>query len=386
MNNKLVIHMVENIDDTYGGPAKSIPNLLYTMQKRDIKQYLVSCRLHSNETNELIVKYGLDHVTVQQFGLKSIRYSPNLKSVVRQLIKKSSNAILHVHNLWNYVPYAAWQLHNEIGCQFVISPRGGLFPWCLEIGKIRKNVAMAIFQRRMLQSAACIHVTSIEEYQTVKKLGFTNPVELVPNEINLKEFDQLPQRNKALQNLGLKTNKKYILFMSRIDRKKGLDILLRAYSRLYNLHLDWNVIIAGPIQDANYWKECQKIISTHNLMKRIHHVGMVKSNMRMNVFSSADLFALPSHSENFGVVILEALAAGLPVLTTFNTPWSEISKLEAGAVSSTDVDEISERLGEMMRASDTKRLQMSEAAKKISASYSPGLVADKMKEVYDHAF
>ncbi|MBF9053367.1 glycosyltransferase [Rhodobacterales bacterium LSUCC1028] len=385
MRSKRIIHLVEHIDDSYGGPAKSIPSLMSALAGHEFEQYLVSCSVHADEKNELIEKHGIRHVTSRQLGPSSIRYAPNLKKNLQDLIEVPGNTLMHIHNLWNYVPYVAWQIHNKTGCDYVLSPRGSLFPWCMEIGKHRKNIALWFFQKQMLLSAKIIHVTSQQEYDAVRRLGVDGNIEIVPNGIALSDFENLPSRNNALRTLSLPLNTNYVLFMSRIDKKKGLDILLRAFAENASKFTGWNLIIAGPIHDSVYWKECEYIIKRNNIDNRVHYLGMVKGKTRLASFAAANIFALPSHSENFGVAILEALAAGLPVISTHNTPWIEVNDKNAGIITDANVPSISEALFKLMSKSEQDLKLCELAAKKLSLTFSSENCASKMRTVYRKA-
>lgn len=385
MKKSRIIHVVENIDETYGGPAKSIPSLMSALGVHEFEQYLVSCRMHADEKNELIEKHGIKHITSRQFGPSSIRYAPNLKKKLQNLIEVPENTLMHIHNLWNYVPYVAWQIHKQTGCEYVLSPRGSLFSWCMENGKYRKNLALWFFQKQMLCSAKIIHVTSKQEYDAVRRLGVDGNIEIVPNGIDLTEFEHLPTRDRALQCLSLADNTKNILFMSRIDQKKGLDILLRAFAEHAPKYTGWNLIIAGPKHDSAYWKKCEAIIKRSKINNRVHYLGMVKGETRLACFAAANIFALPSHSENFGVAILEALAAGLPVISTHNTPWLEVNDKNAGVITDANVPSISEALSKLMSKSEQDLKSCKLAAKKLSLAFSSENSALKMRTVYRKA-
>ena len=173
--------------------------------------------------------------------------------------------------------------------------------------------------------------------------------------------------------------------MSRIDRKKGLDILLRAFSEHASKFPGWNLIIAGPKQDIAYWRECEVIIKRNKIDNRVHYLGMVKGKTRWATFAAANIFALPSHSENFGVAILEALAAGLPVISTHNTPWLEINDKYAGVITEANVVSISQALLKLMSKSEQELKLCKLAAKKLSLAFSSKNAASKMQTVYRKA-
>jgi glycosyltransferase involved in cell wall biosynthesis len=205
-----------------------------------------------------------------------------------------------------------------------------LYKWAMEQNKLVKKLAMLCFQRELLHLADAIHITEPGEQDALDHLEINTKSTLVPNGIDIEEFTSMKEREKAKVELGLDPSINYVLFMSRIHPKKGLIHLINAWSSLSKKHGDWNLLIVGPVDDKGYLSEIKSILETHNLTDRVVMTGMLNGSERLDAFAASSLFVLPSYTENFGIVICEALAAGLPVITTIGTPWKVIKDNSIG--------------------------------------------------------
>lgn len=325
----LVSHVIENIDNRYGGPAKSVPSLVEALTKQGVKGKINSIRLYESEYNEICSRASIDLIRSKIVGPKKLYYSPRFLSSLEVLADSAD--VIHTHSLWTYPAYTAYRVAQKLNKPLVMSVRGNLYSWNLNSGKFKKSLALHIFQREMLERASCIHATEENEVKAIRDLGIKSPIALIPNGIDCDEFTKAYlNKMEAKLSLGLDPSKRYILFMSRIDPKKGLEFLVEGFRNNPQLFSDWGVIIAGPIQNENYLKKIKKIISQSNLSENFHFVGMVSGSSRLNCFFASDLFVLPTFSENFGMVIGEALASKTPVITTTGTPWGELNNIGAG--------------------------------------------------------
>lgn len=376
-----IIHLVHNLDTRYGGPARSVPALAKGLKDLGSEQILLSCRFYESERNDDISNFGLTHNSFDCVGPKVFGYSKYFSRYLAESLTRSNSTVLHVHNLWNFMPIIASRAQREYSVPLMISPRGNLFPWNLESKRLKKLVAMKMFQSKILQDADCLHVTSEQELNALRDLGFRNPIAQVPNGIELSQFYNLPDRLVATSNLGLKVNKKYFLFMSRIDPKKGLDILIDAFKNMYRD--GWHLLIAGPIQDHAYWDICKKKLNSYDDQNCYTYLGMLDGVERLGALASADVFVLPTHSENFGVGILEALAGSKPVITTWGTPWRSIKDHNAGYIINVDVKSLEIALVNIMELNTQVRCQMGESARSIAQKFTNKITCGEMFSVYE---
>lgn len=232
-------------------------------------------------------------------------YAPDLNRTLRQLVPK----IVHVNGLWVYPSLANLRHHRLTRTPYVITPHGMLDPWALERSFWKKRLVGFCFEDAHLRSAACLHATAEMEAGHFRSFGLRNPVAVVPNGIDLPSL--LPDRPAS----GLRR----MLFLSRLHPKKGIALLLQVWARLEAVYPDWTLVIAGP-DEVGHKAEMQALANRLGL-SRIEWHSAVQDAAKTALYRSADCFILPTHAENFGLVVAEALAHEVPVITTRNAPW-----------------------------------------------------------------
>jgi len=322
------IHIIENIDNNYGGPAKSVPFLIKYLNNIKINSKIISIQLKENEKNDICESNNIEIVSTKFQGPKFLRFSYKLSNLIKNNL--TPNTIIHTQSLWNYPPFCAFKISEKFKIPLVVSIRGNLYDWNLKKSKWKKDLAMTFFQMNMLNNASCIHATEINELKAIRNLGIKTPIALIPNGIETKEFEKLPSKKSSIVDLELDENKKYLLFMSRIDPKKGLEYLINSFIELEKKYKNWDIIIAGPVYNKKYFDDILKKIKDNNIDSKVHIFDMVTGLKRLQIFSISDLFILPAHTENFGMVIGEAMASKIPVITTTGTPWKILNEQNAG--------------------------------------------------------
>lgn len=250
-----------------------------------------------------------------------------------------------------------------------------LEPWALNARKWKKKLALAMYQRNDLINAFCIHATAQMEAENIRKLGFKNPIAVIPNGIDVNEF--------TIKTGMSKKRKKTLLFLSRIHPKKGIENLIEAWRQTDKALLqNWQVEIAGT-GDENYITSLQRLIFTNGLSDKIKIIGPQFGSAKLEVYHRADLFVLPTYSENFGIVVAEALACGIPVITTKGTPWEELNTLNAGSWIDIGVQPLVKALQEILHLNEEQLIQMGKNGRKlVEEKYSIEAVASEMLILY----
>ena len=230
--------------------------------------------------------------------------------------------ILHDNGMWLPHNHRLAEFAKRQGIPRIVSTRGMLEPWALSHKKWKKTIAWSVYQRRDLASANRHHATAELEARNIQRLGLGVPVCMIPNGVDLPEAAPISTRRGPGRN-GWKT----ALFIGRIYPIKGLPMLVEAWAQV--CPKDWKLRIAGP-DEAGHRRQLEHAIFAAGLEKVVSFLGPLEGRAKQAAFSDADLFVLPSHSESFGMVIAEALAHGLPVLTTTATPWSMLRDRDCG--------------------------------------------------------
>jgi len=221
--------------------------------------------------------------------------------------------IVHDHGIWMANNHQVVRAAHKREIPVVVCPRGMLEPWPLTQGKWKKKAAWWLYQRWDLKLASMLHATAESEADQYRRLGLRQPIAVIPNGVTFPKA--LPER--VLHGDG----RHRALFLSRIHPKKGLLELVEAWSILKPS--DWILEIVGT--DANdYQCVVERAVQDKGLEDTVVFTGSLDDEKKWDAYSRADLFVLPTYSENFGIVIAEALHAGVPVITSKAAPWKEL--------------------------------------------------------------
>jgi glycosyltransferase involved in cell wall biosynthesis len=249
-------------------------------------------------------------------------FSPELYTWIK--VHGNDYDIIHIHGVWHFAgvaPYLA-----GIKTAKCITTHGLLDRWTIGKGYWKKYIFGLLFQKNILKNTELIQINNTDEQEDVKRfLGFEHPnVKIIPNGMNLKDFAVLPQKGNFRNQFQIPLDKQLILFMSRINLKKGLDLLLPAFQTVASQRNDCLLILAGP--DDGYLTETQDFIKQNTLEDKIKLVGMLTGEDKLAALSDANIFVLPSHSEGFSIATLEALISGVPSLLSDRVGFGEAIK------------------------------------------------------------
>lgn len=244
--------------------------------------------------------------------------------------------VLHLHGPWLDGNRQIAKLARKLGVPYIVSLHGMLDDWAMAQRPIKKRMYMSLAGRRVLDRADRLHCTAAGELAQAGK-WFSNPRTVVlPPIVDLSPFEQLPGSDMALQLLPahLRGEKK-LLFLSRLHEQKGVDVLIRAAAVLMQRSIPFVLLLAGTGTPA-YQQFLHGLVDQLNLREKVVFPGHLNGIQKISAFAVADLFVLPTRHENFGLAMVEAMACGIPVLTTRGTDiWQEIQN--AGGVIS-DLD------------------------------------------------
>jgi glycosyltransferase involved in cell wall biosynthesis len=302
-------------------------------------------------------------------GLQRLWCSVGLR---RALFECSSKVdVIHSHSLW-LMPnvYPAWAARAG-GKPLLISPRGTLGEIPLGYSKWTKRAFWQWCQGNATRYAVCLHATSDQEYQEIRAFGLKQPVAVVPNGIDVPERVSQPRGGH-----------RRLLFLGRLHPKKGIDLLLVSWKSIAQRHPDWELRIVGEGPD-DYVRDLRR--QCHQLeLQRIEFVGPAFGLQKSIEYAAANVFVLPSRNENFGMTIAEALAHGIPVITTTGTPWARLVENRCGWWIPFDLAALEEALGQALAAPHEELKNMGERGRAwMQRDFSWSSIGGKMEAVYE---
>jgi glycosyltransferase involved in cell wall biosynthesis len=297
-----------NLNPSYGGPAYSVSRLAAALAQSGVEVGLwapdgsaITTSLLSHDSGVRRLG-GTERAALEAFGKPDV---------------------LHDNGLWMPHNHRLCRIAANRAIPRVISTRGMLEPWAVHHKLLKKRIAWWIYQRSDLKRAALLHATSEAEVRNLSRLGLGVPVRFIPNGVDLPA-DGIGRRAEATANGN---RARTALFVGRIYPVKGLPMLVEAWSRVRPQ--GWRLQIVGP-DEAGHRVVVEKAVAAAGLEHAISFSGPLDGDAKAAAFRSADLFVLPTHSESFGMAIAEALAYGVPVLTTTSAPWPVLTERGCG--------------------------------------------------------
>lgn len=287
------------------------------------------------------------------------------KDFLRSVTDRSYD-VVHIHGMWEYMLHRFARLCRQKGWPYIWSPHGSVTPWAMKFKRWKKIPVWWLWQRNDIRGASILHVTAECEAQWMRDWGFTQKCVIAPLGVRLGETARLEGKT--------------VLFVSRIHRKKGLDLLLKAIARIPDNGYRFRIV--GPDQE-NHIAELKILANELGVMSRIEFVGAKFDEELKNEYLNAALFVLPTYSENFGSVVIESLAVGVPVICTQGAPWQELESRQCGWWPSVDVDSLRQALLVAMSTTVDMRREMGRRGRElVREKYSWMAVASTLEDAY----
>ena len=345
-----LIHVVPDIGPEAGGlgevaidlsrtlSARGIDSTVWTLSSADSMEWAADRRsLRSNEA-----------VAFACTGPRSVGYSHTLQRALAGT--DAGGTIVHQHGIWLGLSAAVHRWSSHAGGKVVIAPHGSLDQWAIARSRTKKWVASRLYENANLRRAACLHALSGEEAAALRKFGLKNPIAVLPNGVNVAWAGQTLDSESFRARHHISPEAKVLLFLSRLHPKKGLDLLFQAIAERGAGFQGWILLAAGSGEPA-YERELATLAASLGISDSIRFVGHLGDPERRQAFGAAQAFVLPSRSEGFPMAALEALACGVPVLTTTAFPGAFLAETRSGWRVPPEQQSITAGLAELTRSS-----------------------------------
>ncbi|NJL84277.1 MAG: glycosyltransferase [Chloroflexaceae bacterium] len=383
-----LLQIVPSVALVYGGPSQMILGLSAALAAQGAEVTLLTTNANGDAGQppldvplaQLLPQDGYQVIYFRCSPWRRYKFSlPLLGWLARH---GKSYDLAHIHALFSPVSTASAAIARFLELPYLLRPLGTLDPADLQKKRQLKQVYGWLLERPNLAGAAGVHFTSQEEAQISERFGVKTQDIVLPLGV------ELPVRlshNCARQQLAIPENCPLILFMSRIDRKKGLDLLIPALEQLVAADKNFYFVLAGANpQDPGYETQIQQQIQGSILRTRTKIAGFVSGELKQALLQAADLFVLPSYYENFGIAVAEALAAGTPVVISDRVHiHPQVSAYGAGWVVPTQVADLAAQLQQALASADDRRRRGEQARRLAEDKYTWSAIAKQMLAVYE---
>jgi len=386
-----ILHVIPSVATRTGGPATSVVDASLALVAHGFESAVYATDMSApagagrrRRISPEELPSGAEAAGVRLFPpvIHRFAYAPTLRRAIRSAV--ASCDVVHVHSLYLYPQLAAFLEARSASVPYVVSPRGSLDPFLRARSRGRKAIVDTLWQGRLLAGAASLHVTSEGEREATKDIAPCVPRFVVPNCIRWDDFHRLPTGTAFRDTRLGGFDGPLIGVHGRINFKKGLDRLIRAFSYARLRVPDARLVIAGP-DDEGLTPRLKEIARELGVEDAVSFIGMLGPKERLEALAAFDLWALPSHTENFGNAAVEAMAAGLPVLLTPDVAIARAAfPSRAAAVSPGDPENFGAALAQLLadpREPDGLRLRGRNFAKR----YDWAQVAPRLAAMYEQA-
>lgn len=383
-----VLHVIPSLARRTGGPAVAAAELARVLSGEGIETEIFATHVaHPAITRDARPVGGEELVEgseeAQLFPTRPPNrfvYSPSLRDALRANLGRFD--VVHVHSLYLYPQLVAAREARSRGVPYLVSPHGALDPWLRRRGRIQKAFADVLWQRRMLAGAAALHFTSEEEARLAGDVAPGVPRRVVPLGIRWDDFGDLPPAAGFRDGHLGGSRGPVVLTLGRLSAKKGLDILIRAFALAARDAPDALLVIAGP-DDEGLQPRLAALAEREGLGGRVVFTGMLHGEERLAALAATDVWALPSHTENFGIAVVEALAAGrATVVSPAVNLAAEIEAGRAAVIADARPEPFAAALRPLLRDEGT-RLELGARAREFSRRYDWDVLAPRIVELYE---
>jgi glycosyltransferase involved in cell wall biosynthesis len=382
-----VLHIIPSVAPIRGGPSKAVLEMVKALRDKGIETEIATTNDNGPDLLDVPLKQRTEYKQVPIYFFP--RFSPHIHPVREFAFSNELTAwlwqkirsydLLHIHAIFSYPSTVAMAIARQQKVPYIVRPLGQLCEWSLQQSALKKQIYLNVIEKANINGASILHLTSKQEQQELSRLNLSTPSFILPHGISIPPT--IPNaRVRLREHLKLPSDEPIILFLSRLHPKKGLDYLIPALGKL--THHRFTFVIAGT-GSSEYEAEVKSLVASQGIENCTYIAGFVEGESKNLLMQGADLFALTSHSENFGVAVLEALAAGLPVLVTDGVALADLVKEKnLGYVTELDVKEIASVLQQALEHPQEIKEIGKRARQLISESYTWNQVASNLSSIY----
>jgi glycosyltransferase involved in cell wall biosynthesis len=383
-----VLQVIPSIADRTGGPAAAVLESSRVLSERGLTCTVLTTDLgeaasaarHTRITPQAnIIAPEIDLRMYRAQQPRRLAFSAPLARAVRSAVREYD--VIHIHSLFLFPQYAAYKAASRAGIPFIVSPCGALDPALRRRSRLAKALTDFLWQGRMLRTAAGIHFKTEEERRLASDLRLAKRQFVVPNGIDWTSFQESRDGDSFRYRYLGEHEGPVILNVGRFSHKKGLDILIRAFAQAHDAHSGAVLVLVGP-DDEGLKPRLEQLAAETGVQDQVVFTGMLRGEELRAALSAATVWALPSKTENFGNAVIEAMAAGLPVVVSPEVNLaSAIKAADAGIVSDRTPEAFATAIASLLE-SERRRSVLSDRAREFARAYDWDRIAAKLFQMY----
>ena len=375
-----ILHVIPGLDATQGGTVTALMSMAVFQARAELKVTVAATWVGEGPPRDAEARLREAGADVRFIGPARgpLLWHRDLSRTLGELVARAD--VVHAHGVWEEIQHRAAAVARRRGVPYVISPHGMLDPFNLNQKRLKKWLYLALRLRRSLRRAAAVHFTDEVERDLAAPLTGGVRAIVQPIGVDLSEFADVPPRGTFRSKYPLIGGRPVVLFLGRLHPKKAPDLLIEAFSRARAT--DAVLVLAGPDSDG-YRAQLESLVRKEGLGDRAVFTGMLRGADRVAALAEADVFALFSHQENFGLAVVEALACGTPVLISDQVNiHRKIANAGVGAVAPVRVPEMAALITKWLADSDLRCAAAARARPFVRENYDAIRVAARWAEHY----
>lgn len=372
-----IAHVQSLFSPEHGGPTHSLRNYCLGAVERGHDVYLYVLEGHTGASPAVRLNRPIKQTVCKVVWPRKLGRSPELKEKLRKADKPD---IYHLHGAWHRSIWYAYKEAKRRGVPIVLELMGSFSEYELGRKTWRKRVARAWFQNEIIDGVSCLHTNSEKEALQLRRLGFDQPIAVIPVGVRLERPESFASETTAVPREW--NGSPWVLFLGRLHPTKGIEPLLQAWQKIGQKYEKWKLLICGT-GDPAYTQKLREMVGQLGIGNRCHFSGLVSETEKRALYVAARYFILPSFQENFGNTVAEALSFGTPAITTKATPWTELESLECGWTCNPNEDDLVAALSTAIEAPPDFYAKMRRNATALAATrYSLEITNDGIERVY----
>jgi glycosyltransferase involved in cell wall biosynthesis len=379
-----VLQVVPGIAPGFGSPNVALLEMVKALASRGIDTTLMTTNVAPfGKVDKLL------GVQTNEQGARVVYYDvwPNTRyasssSLAKALFETASDYdLIHIHWLYNFSSLVAAKAARRAGVPYLLQPHGSLDPYLFRKNRWLKRLYLATVARGMMSGAAGIVFTTDQE-RDLAASRINAPSFVVPVGLEWHAFETLPERGTFRQQHPELADNPFVLFLGRICRQKGMDLLVRAFELVSKRHPALRLVIAGPDSEG-YRADVEQWISDAHLTDRVHFIGYISGRLKLAAYVDSEMFLLPSYAENFGVVVTEALACGQAVVISDHVNIAdEVARADAGVVTHCDAVQFADEIDRLLLDPERRTALGARGRDLVQQRYTWDVATEELLSVY----